>query len=162
MKGQIKEVATPAQYIAALEEPRRSDVAALDRLVRKAAPRLKPVIQGGMLGYGPFHYKYPSGREGDAARISIASNTGYISLYALAADSRGYVAERYQERLPAAKIGRSCVRFRRFEDLDAGALSDLVAEVARTTYGGAEQKAAKPAKPAKARSPRAKKPRARA
>ena len=159
MKGQIKDVATPAEYIAALKEPRRSDVAALDRLVRKAAPRLKPVIQGGMLGYGPFHYKYPSGREGDATRISIASNAGYISIYALAADSRGYVAERYRERLPGAKIGRSCVRFRKFEDLDAGALSDLVAEVARTTYGGAEQKAAKPAK---ARSSKAKKPRARA
>jgi hypothetical protein len=154
MKGRIKGVATPAEYIAALEEPRRSDVAALDRLVRKAAPRLKPVIQGGMLGYGPFHYKYPSGREGDATRISIASNASYISLYAMAADSRGYVVERYRERFPAAKLGKCCVTFKRFEDLDAGALSDLVAEAARTTYGGAEQKAAKPTKARPPRKPR--------
>lgn len=139
MKGQIKGAATPAEYMAALEEPRRSDVAALDRLVRKAAPGLKRIIQNGMLGYGPFHYRYASGREGDAARISIASNASYISLYALAADSRGYVAERYRERLPAAKIGKSCVRFKRLEDVDAEALRELIAEAAKTTYGSAEQ-----------------------
>lgn len=95
MKGQIKGVTTPAGYIAALEEPRRSDVAALDRLIRKVVPGLKRVIQNGMLAYGPFHYRYLTGREGDAARVGIASNASYISLYVLAADWRGFVALRY-------------------------------------------------------------------
>src|SRR3712207_8055945 len=63
---------------------------------------------GGMLGYGPFHYRYASGREGDACKLSIASNASYISLYCFAADENGYVAERYRESLPKAKIGKSC------------------------------------------------------
>ena len=87
MKGQLN-VKTPAEYIAAVDDKRRSDIAALDALIRKHAPKLEPVIMGGMLGYGPFHYRYASGREGDACKLSIASNASYISLYCFAADAR--------------------------------------------------------------------------
>jgi hypothetical protein len=70
MKGQLN-VRTPAEYIAAVDDKRRSDIAALDALIRKHAPKLEPVIMGGMLGYGPFHYRYASGREGDACKLSV-------------------------------------------------------------------------------------------
>ena len=83
---------TPAEYIAAVDDKRRSDIAALDALIRKHTPKLEPVIIGGMLGYGPFHYRYASGREGDACKLSIASNASYISLYCFAADASGFVA----------------------------------------------------------------------
>ena len=59
MKGQLN-VNTPAEYIAAVDDERRSDIAALDALIRKHAPKLEPVIMDGMLGYGPFHYRYAS------------------------------------------------------------------------------------------------------
>ena len=108
MKGQLN-VKTPAEYIAAVDDKRRSDIAALDALIRKHAPKLEPVIMGGMLGYGPFHYRYASGREGDACKLAIASNASYISLYCFAADAKGYVAERYVDRLPKADIGKACV-----------------------------------------------------
>ncbi len=131
MKGQL-DVKTPAAYIAAVDDKRRPDVEALDALVRKHAPDLEPVIMGGMLGYGPFHYRYASGREGEACKLSIASNASYISLYCLAADEDGYVAERYVDQLPKANIGKSCVRFKKLEDLDPKALVALVEETART------------------------------
>jgi hypothetical protein len=114
-----------------VDDTRRSDIAALDALIRKHAPKLDPVIMGGMLGYGPFHYRYASGREGDACRLSIASNASYISLYCSAADSRGYVAERYVDRLPKANIGKTCVRFKKLADLDQKALVALIKETAK-------------------------------
>jgi hypothetical protein len=127
MKGQLN-VKTPAEYIAAVDDKRRSDIAALDALIRKHAPKLEPIIMDGMLGYGPFHYTYASGREGDACKLSIASNASYISLYCFAADATGYVAERYVDRLPKASIGKSCVRFKRLSDLDEKALTALIKE----------------------------------
>jgi hypothetical protein len=99
-------------------------------LIRTHAPQLEPVIMGGMLGYGPFHYRYASGREGEACKLSIASNARYISLYCSAADAQGYVAERYVDRLPKASIGKSCVRFKRLSDLDEKALVALIEETA--------------------------------
>jgi Domain of unknown function (DU1801) len=136
MKGQIKSATTPTEYIAALDEPRRSEIAELHKLIRKTVPKLKPVIQSGMLGYGPFRYRYASGREGEACRIAVASNKSYISLYALGADERGYVAERFKERLPNASIGKSCVRFKKLGDLDPVALEELLTETEKAGYGG--------------------------
>jgi hypothetical protein len=131
MKGQLN-VDTPDEYIAAVDGKRRSDVAALDALIRRHAPKLDRVIMNGLLGYGPFHYRYASGREGEACRLSIASNASYISLYCFAADPNGYVAERYADRLPKANIGKSCVRFKRLADLDEKALVALIKETAKT------------------------------
>lgn len=129
MKGQLK-VATPAQYLAALDDSRRADIAALDKLIRKTAG-LEPYIHSGMLAYGPYHYKYDSGREGDWFRIGIASNKNYISLYVCAGDENGYIAERYRDALPKASIGRSCVRFKRLADVDSGALEKMLREASK-------------------------------
>lgn len=124
MKGQLK-ASTPDEYIAQLKEPRKSEVAALDQLVRETA-KLEPIIQGGILAYGPYHYKYASGREGESCRIGIASNANYISLYVTASDGKCYVAESFKDALPKANIGKSCVRFKRLSDLDPSALKELI------------------------------------
>lgn len=135
MKGQTRGARTPEEYIAKLAEPRRTEIARLDELIRKTVPKLEPHVVAGMLAYGPFHYRYPSGREGDWFRIGVASNKQYISLYACAADDRGYVAERYRKRLPKADIGKSCVRFKKVDDLDLVALRALLKETAKTGFG---------------------------
>ena len=75
MKGQ-KKAATPAEYLAQLQEPRKSEVAALDSMIRKTAPKLTPFIQMGILAYGPYRYTYPNGRETDWFRLGVASNAG--------------------------------------------------------------------------------------
>ena len=121
----------PGRVHHRVDDKRRSDIAALDALIRKHAPKLEPVIMGGMLGYGPFHYRYASGREGDACKLSIASNASYISLYCFASDAKGYVAERYVDRLPKASIGKACVRFKKLADLDEKALVALIKETAK-------------------------------
>ena len=130
MKGQL-DVKTPAEYIAAVDDKRKADIAALDALIRKHAPELEPVIMAGMLGYGPFHYRYASGREGDACKLSVASNASAISMYCFASDADGYVAERYVDRLPKANIGKSCVVFKKLSDLDEKALVALIKETAK-------------------------------
>jgi len=126
---------SPAAYIAALPEPRRTEIARIDAFIRTTVPDLAPCMTSGMLGYGPFHYRYASGREGETAKVALSSRAQYIALYACAADARGFVAERYRARLPAADIGKSCVRFKRLDDLDRAALRDLLLETARTGYG---------------------------
>lgn len=117
--------ATPRGYIEALEEPRRSEITELDALIRKTAPDLEPHIRSGILGYGEYHYKYESGREGDWFVLGLASRKRYISLYANVG-----VAEKYRSKLPAADIGKSCIRFKRLEDVDRDVLAKVIAESA--------------------------------
>jgi uncharacterized protein YdhG (YjbR/CyaY superfamily) len=129
MKGQLK-ASTPAEYIAQLDEPRKSDIAALDALIRKTAPNLKPFIQIGILAYGHWRYSC-GGRENDWFRIGLASNKNYISLYVCPGDAPGSIPERYKQALPKASIGKGCVRFKRLGDLDMAALQDLLRAAAR-------------------------------
>lgn len=129
MQGKSK-AKTHAEYIAEVGEKRRDDIQHLHDLVRRVAPDLEPTMEFGMMGYGKYHYKYASGREGDWMTVGIANNKQYISLYCCMSDEQGYVAERYRERLPKANIGKSCVRFKRLSDLDEAALEALIRETA--------------------------------
>lgn len=126
---------TPAEYIAQVDGKRRPDIQRLHDLVREVAPELEPTMEFGMLGYGKLHYRYATGREGDWMKIGIANNKQYISLYCCAADDRGYVAERYRDRLAKANIGKSCVRFKRLSDLDEAVLRELIRDCADTAIG---------------------------
>jgi uncharacterized protein YdhG (YjbR/CyaY superfamily) len=117
---------TPEEYIDALDEPRRSEIAELDALIRETAPGLEPHFDRGMIGYGTYHYKYDSGREGDAAIIGLSSRARYISLYANVG-----VAEEHRAELPKADIGKSCIRFKRLDEVDRGVLAKVIAEAAK-------------------------------
>jgi hypothetical protein len=123
---------TPEQYIDELEEPRRGDIRRLHGLIRKIVPKLEPYMEYGMIGYGRFHYRYASGREGDTCTIGLASNKRSISLHLIATDAEGnYLAELYRDRLPKADIGKSCVRFKRLDDLDERVLREMIREAAK-------------------------------
>jgi hypothetical protein len=117
---------TPDEYIAQIPEPRKSDIAALHALITKAVPHLKPAMVAGMIGYGSYHYKYASGREGDWPPIALASNKTYISVYACATEDGQYCAEKYKSELPKANIGKSCIRFKRLQDIDVKVLERII------------------------------------
>jgi len=121
-------------WLARIPEPRRADVKALDALIRRAAPALKPAFSPGlgMMGYGPYHYRYASGREGDSFHIALASLVQHISVYVCATDGKGsYVAEKHREALRPASVGRSCIRFKRLAQMDLAALERVIREGAR-------------------------------
>lgn len=117
MKG-LSTAPTPKAYIDSLVEPRKGEIKKLDALIRKTVPSLKPNMNFGMLGYGKYHYVYASGRQGDWSLISLASQKNYISLYVSCTDAGKYIAELYKKELPKANIGKSCIRFKRLEDVD--------------------------------------------
>lgn len=117
---------TPQEYIDLIDEPRKSQVKQIHELIRKTVPNLKPFMVSGMIGYGSFHYKSKSGREGEWAVVSLASQKNYISLYSCATDGKEYLAEKYKDKLPKANIGRSCIRFKKIEDVDLGVIKEIL------------------------------------
>lgn len=122
---------TPAQYIAAVREPLRKDVAQLHALIRRAAPSFAPYVTGRMIGYGKYHYRYATGREGDACRVGLAAGKSGISLYVLAVDNRGYLAEQAGATLGKVSVGKSCIRIKRYSDVNIPALTMLLEKAAR-------------------------------
>jgi hypothetical protein len=128
---------TPEEYIDLTDEPRKSELKKLHDFIRKTVPKLKPYIQTGMIGYGAYHYKSKSGSEGDWAVILLASPKNYISVHACAADGKEYVAEKYKKELPKATIGKSCISFKKMEDIDLKVLEKILKEAEK--LGGINQ-----------------------
>ena len=137
-------MSTPAEYIAAADAAKQPSLKKLHQLIRETLPELKTCMVHGMIGYGPYHYRYQTGREGDTARVALASNkTGY-SVYVMAVDRNGkYVAEQAKARLGKANVGKSCIRFKKIEDVNLDALVDVLAQVRTAVPLGGEAMQAK-------------------
>jgi hypothetical protein len=124
---------TPTQYLTAItNRERREDVKALHELIRKTVPKLEPYLGYGFIAYGKYHYRYPSGREGDSCVIGLSSRAAYISLYVCGVKDGKYVAEGYKAKLPRANIGKACVRFKKLADVDLGVLRQLIRDGSRS------------------------------
>jgi hypothetical protein len=121
---------------AAAPDDRAELLRTIDALVTANAPSLsrhatqlaanKPAI-----GYGPFHYRYASGREGDTYYLTLANQAAHVSFYVLCADGDGYLAERRAGSLGKVSVGKSCIRIKKLAHIDLDELSALIAEAER-------------------------------
>lgn len=116
--------------LATIPEPRQAAMRHYHQLIVKAAPQLTVEVAGAMIGYGPYHYKYESGREGDTYIVMLANRKAYISLYVLAVKNGMYLAETYASQLAGTNVGKSCINIKKPEVLDDTVVAKLVAEAA--------------------------------
>jgi hypothetical protein len=114
---------TVHSYLAEIEdESRQRECKIIAALITKVT-KLRPRMWGNIVGYGSYHYKYPSGREGDAPRIGFASRKGNIAIYLMAS---GKDQDKLLAKLGKHKMGGSCLTFKRLEDIDFKVLEKLV------------------------------------
>lgn len=120
-------------FIASLPEKQQADAETLVEMMHEISGE-SPVLWGPrIVGFGSFHYKSKSGREGDWPRIGFAPGTGKFSLYLTfdAAELTGKVKD-----LGKYKIGKGCVYINKLADVDLEKLEQLVriANVAGNPY----------------------------
>ena len=114
-------------FLASLSDAQASIAREVHRTIAQVAPDLvPPALRGPVLGYGPFHYRYVSGREGDTYLISARGGSKQLSIYVCAVDDGRYVTERHAENLGRTSVGRSCIRVKRPGDLDLSVFADVV------------------------------------
>ena len=116
--------ASVADYFSAIDdENRREDCKALAKLMTRAT-KLKPKMWGtSIVGFGSYHYKYESGREGDMCLVGFSSRKGDISIYGMA-DFAGQ--DKLVAKLGKHKMGKGCLYVRRLGDIDPKILEKLV------------------------------------
>jgi hypothetical protein len=113
-----------AEYLNAIaDEKRRKDCSAIVELFKKQTA-LEPKMWGaGIVGFGSYHYKYDSGREGDAPIVAFSSRANAISLY-LSANFED--REELLKKFGKHKTGKGCVYIQKLEDVDTTILSKMV------------------------------------
>jgi uncharacterized glyoxalase superfamily protein PhnB len=116
--------ASVGSYLSAIkDETRRKDCEALAKLMTKATKQ-KPQMWGpSIVGFGSYHYKYESGREGDACLTGFSSRKGDISVY-LGADFPG--REKLLPKLGKCRVGGGCLYIRKLSDIDLEVLERFI------------------------------------
>lgn len=117
--------ASVAQYIAAIQdEERRSDCEQLVKLMTRITRQPATMWGTGIVGFGSYHYKYASGREGDMCVTGFSSRKPNISIYVLA---EGAAQKKLLARLGKHRMAKACLYVRRMADIDIKVLRELIA-----------------------------------
>lgn len=111
-------------FLAKIEDPRRKkDCVAVVELMKKAT-KSEPKMWGtSIVGFGHYHYKYESGREGDWFLTGFSPRKQNLTLYIMP----GF--KKYGEllgKLGKHKIGKSCLYLNKLEDVDVTVLKTLI------------------------------------
>jgi len=111
-------------FLKDIPQERQAVFKKLDAHIRKHAPKLKPYMEGNMLGYGKYHYKYDSGTEGDWFTVGLRNNKKTIAVYVITTIDGEYLTNQYTDKLKA-DIGKSCIRFKKEADIDWDVLAEI-------------------------------------
>src|SRR5690554_106154 len=68
------------EYLASLPDRRRRDAETLIGLISRATGE-EPRMWGSIVAFGSYHYRYASGREGDAPAAAFAARKGANTIY---------------------------------------------------------------------------------
>jgi len=105
------------------DEGRRADCRSLLGVMRGITGEEPQLWGSSMVGFGTYHYRYASGREGDYFKVGFSPRKANLTLY-LMSGMVGY--DDLLARLGPHKTGKSCIYVKRLDDLDREVLAELI------------------------------------
>lgn len=109
---------------------RQADARAICDLMARVSGYRPKMWGASIVGFGQYHYRYDSGREGDAPLVGFSPRKAALTLYVGAS----WQAPALMARLGKFTTGKGCLYLKRLSDVDLGALEAVVADsLARTT-----------------------------
>lgn len=116
----------PAEFIATVEpERKRKDALELLALFVRITG-LKPQMWGpSLIGFGRYHYKYESGREGEFFMTGFSPRKANIVVYIMPGYRYGDMQDKLA-RLGKHKLGKSCLYINKLADIDLAVLEEIV------------------------------------
>ena len=135
MKTKQTEASVAAFLKGVGDETRRQDCEILAAIMKRAA-KAEPKMWGtSIVGFGSYHYKYASGREGDWPVTAFSPRKQDLTLYIMAGFDR---YEALLTKLGKHKTGKSCLYIKRLADVDLAVLKELITASVKHMEGGRE------------------------
>ncbi|MBO9539238.1 DUF1801 domain-containing protein [bacterium] len=130
---------TPEAYIESLPEDRRAALEQLRTVLKENLPAgFEEVMGYGMLGYVVPHSLYPAGYHCDPKQplpfINVASQKNHIAIYHMGLYMTGelldwFVAQWETVSRKKLDMGKSCIRFKKPEDIPYGLIGELATKL---------------------------------
>ena len=112
----------PATFIGRIEDLQtRIDCQEIAKLMQKITGK-PAVMWGPIVGFGKYHYKYATGRDGECLMTGFAPRKGNLTLYL----GPGLDEKDLTSRLGKYKRGKGCLYIKKLDDIDRDVLQDLI------------------------------------
>ena len=134
----LSKAATPEEYIEGLPEDRKQIMSQIRKTILKNLPKgFKEGMGYGMIGYVVPHSLYPSGYHCDPKLplpfMSLASQKNFITFYHMGlyggAHLEWFQKEWTKHSNKKLDMGKSCVRFKKAEDVPLALIGELCAKM---------------------------------
>jgi hypothetical protein len=117
------------------DDGRRKDCLALAAMMKRVTGAEATVWGSGIVGFGSYHYRYASGREGDWFEVGFAPRKANIAVYVMPSLDP---FEEFLANLGAYKTGKGCLYIKRLADVDTDVLERLLAASVALTREAAD------------------------
>lgn len=118
--------ASVAAFLNAIDDPRkRADAKKVAAMMRKATGKRARLWGTSIVGFGTYHYKYASGREGDWALVGFSPRKQNLVVYIMPGFSE---FPALMKKLGKYKTGKSCLYLNKLEDVDESVLEKLISQ----------------------------------
>ncbi|MEJ2603506.1 MAG: DUF1801 domain-containing protein [Gammaproteobacteria bacterium] len=118
--------ASVQEFLRSVEnDKRRKDARVVLKLMREITGESPKMWGSSIVGFGSYHYRYESGREGDWMLTGFSPRKQALTLYIMDGFSRH---EESMRKLGKYKTGKSCLYVNKLEDIDLDVLRQLIAD----------------------------------
>lgn len=105
------------------DKQKRADARKVAAMMRKATGKRAKMWGSSIVGYGTYHYKYESGREGDFMVTGFSPRKQALTVYVMPGFSH---FDKLMAKLGKYKTGKSCLYIKRLSDVDEKVLERLI------------------------------------
>ncbi|ART77755.1 hypothetical protein B4U37_17595 [Sutcliffiella horikoshii] len=114
------------EFIETVESPKkREDAYRLLEIFTETTGYEAKMWGPSIIGFGSYHYKYPTGHEGDFMLVGFSPRKAKISLYFATGDSK---REELLQKFGKHTTGKACVYINKVADIDVEVLKDLISQ----------------------------------
>jgi len=107
------------------DEQKRQDSFTLLELMKQVTGTEPKMWGSSIVGFGSYHYKYESGREGDAIVAGFSPRKQNLTLYNMGGSGQ---YDDLLKKLGKYTLGKGCLYIKRLEDIDLSTLKSLIEE----------------------------------
>jgi len=123
LKTKLNDASVDDFLNAIKDEQVRQDCRTIAEIMQKAAKAEPKMWGSSIVGFGSYHYKYASGREGDWMLTAFSPRKQNITLY-IYGGFEGY--DDLMAQLGKYSCGKSCVYIKRLSDVHLPTLKKLI------------------------------------
>ena len=104
------------------DEQRKKDAFALIEIIKKQSGFEAKMWGSAIIGFGSYHYKYESGREGDAPLVGFSPRKNEFALYIPNFEQKEELLKEFGKH----KTAKACVYIKKVEDINIEVLKKMV------------------------------------